>query len=150
MSVPFSRMFFDHESIEGAAMHVAEKMAFKDGVIEANDGLLVDGKLTNVTIKSVDGSPIYISALARLVDCNIEAADLLVEGSFSGNIIATGKAEFGSGCVVIGKLRRGAEVYVHRLADLDDLKVTSERSAAKDSTSSSVHDISSYQAQAAA
>lgn len=150
MSTPFSRQFFSNDAIEGAAMHVAEKMAFKDGVIEANEGLLIDGKLNNVTIKSVDGSPIYISALAHLVDCNIEAADLLVEGQVSGAIVATGKAEFGSGCVVVGKLRRSGEVYVHRLADLDDLKVTTTRSEAKDQASSSVHSINAYQVQAAA
>jgi hypothetical protein len=118
--------FFDPTAIAKAKL-IPESLAFTGGSIDCSGGLLVDGNLTKVTLESKDGSPIYISALATLDDCVIHGRDVLIEGHFSGVINADGKTEFASGCVVVGVFNKAGEVYMHKLADVDDLAVKSKK-----------------------
>lgn len=118
---------FKSADIESSKSTVPETLVLRGGTVEAEKGLLIDGKLFNTTIDSKDGSPIYVSALAELDNCVINGKDVLIEGSFSGTINASGKTEFASGCVVVGIFNKGDEVYIHKLADLDDLKVSSKK-----------------------
>ncbi len=120
--------FFKSADIESSKSTVPETLVLRGGSVEAEKGLLIDGKLFGTTIDSKDGSPIYVSALAELHDCVINGADVMIEGHFSGTINATGKTEFASGCVAVGIFNKGDEVYIHKLADLDDLKVSSKKS----------------------
>jgi hypothetical protein len=118
--------FFEPTDIAKAKL-IPESLAFTGGAIDCSGGLLVDGNLTKVTLESKDGSPIYISALATLDDCIINGRDVLIEGHFSGVINADGKTEFASGCVVVGVFNKAGEVYMHKLADVDDLAVKSKK-----------------------
>lgn len=118
---------FKSADIESSKSTVPETLVLRGGTVEAEKGLLIDGKLYGTTIDSKDGSPIFISALAELRDCVINGADVLIEGHFEGTLNATGKTEFASGCVAIGIFNKGDEVYIHKLADLDDLKVSSKK-----------------------
>ena len=117
---------FKSAAIESSKSTVPETLVMRGGSVEAEKGLLIDGKLYGTTIDSKDGSPIFISALAELRDCVINGADVLIEGHFEGTLNATGKTEFAAGCVAIGIFNKGDEVYIHKLADLDDLKVSSK------------------------
>ncbi len=119
---------FKSADIEASKSTVPETLVLRGGSVEAVKGLLIDGKLYGTTIDSKDGSPIFVSALAELHDCVINGADVLIEGHFEGTLNATGKTEFGSGCVAIGIFNKGDEVYIHKLADLEDLKVSSKKS----------------------
>jgi cytoskeletal protein CcmA (bactofilin family) len=119
--------FFKTTDIESSKAHMHETIVFRGGSLEAKNGLLIDGKLYGTTIDSKDGSPIYVSALAELDDCVINGVDVLIEGSFSGTLNASGKTEFASGCVAVGVFNKGEEVYIHKLADLDDLKLSSKK-----------------------
>lgn len=118
---------FKSVEIEASKSTVPETLVLRGGTVEAEKGLLIDGKLYGTTIDSKDGSPIFISALAELHDCVINGADVLIEGHFEGTLNATGKTEFASGCVAVGIFNKGDEVYIHKLADLDDLKVSSKK-----------------------
>ena len=118
---------FKSAAIESSKSTVPETLVMRGGSVEAEKGLLIDGKLYGTTIDSKDGSPIFISALAELRDCVINGADVLIEGHFEGTLNATGKTEFAAGCVAIGIFNKGDEVYIHKLADLDDLKVSSKK-----------------------
>ena len=118
---------FKSADIESSKSTVPETLVLRGGTVEAEKGLLIDGKLYGATIDSKDGSPIFISALAELHDCVINGADVLIEGHFEGTLNATGKTEFAAGCVAIGIFNKGDEVYIHKLADLDDLKVSSKK-----------------------
>jgi hypothetical protein len=120
--------FFKPTDIENSKV-LPESLVFKGGSIDCSGGLLVDGQLTDVTLESKDGSPIYISALAILQQCVINGSDVLIEGHFSGTLNATGKVEFASGCVAVGVFNKGGEVFMHALSDLDDLKISSLNSA---------------------
>lgn len=120
-----ARKFFSNRDVEAAKTHIAELLNIKSGVLESKDGMLIDGRLTACEIKSTDDSPVCISALAVLDDCTIDGNDILIEGQFSGTINARGKVEFASGCVATGIFNKGGEVYVHPLADLDDLRIKS-------------------------
>lgn len=126
-----SYTFFKQADIEQSRSTVPETLVLKGGSVEAVKGLLVDGKLSNMTIDSKDGSHIIISALAVLEDCVINGTDVMIEGQFSGTINAAGKTEFASGCVAVGVFNKGGEVYIHKLADLDDLKVTTVKNLKK-------------------
>ena len=129
-----SYQFFNAAYMEKCKSNVPETLVLRGGAVEAEKGLLVDGKLHDTTIESKDGSPIYISALAELTNCVINGKDVLIEGVFSGTLNASGKTEFASGCVAVGVFNKGGEVYIHTLADLEDLKVTSVKSKAQDYT----------------
>lgn len=118
------KFFYDH-NVEAAKTHVAELLSIKSGVLDGRGGMLIDGRLSGCQIRSSDDSPICISALAVLDDRTIDGKDVLIEGQFSGTINARGKVEFASGCVATGIFNKGGEVYVHPLADLDDLRIKS-------------------------
>ena len=115
--------FFNTAALEKTETNLPESLKLKGGAIEAHGGLTVDAQLTGVTLDSKDGSTIYISALAKLEDCVINGKDVLIEGKFSGTLNATGQTEFASGCVAVGIFNKGDDVYIHKLADIDDLKV---------------------------
>lgn len=78
---------------------------------------VIDGTLSNATIISVDDSPIKISALAVLRDCKIECHDLLVEGSFTGEIMAKGSVEVGDSALLQGTMHVAGTLLVNQLAD---------------------------------
>jgi len=121
--IEIPRKFFSQQVVESAKTHLAEHLNIKGGELEARDGTLIDARLAGCVVKSVDDSPICVSALAMLSDCTIEGKDVLIEGQFSGTIVASGRVEFASGCIATGILNRGGEVYFHPLADLDDLRI---------------------------
>lgn len=123
-----SYQFFKPTDLESAKSLVPESLVFRGGVIECKGGILVDGELHDTTIESKDGTAIFISAMAKLYNCTISGVDILVEGIFDGTINGTGKIEFASGCVAVGVCNKGSEVYMHPLADLDDLRVKSMKS----------------------
>ena len=117
--------FFKPTDIEASKSLMPESLVFKGGTIDGKDSTLIDGKLSNTTITSVDNTPIYISSLAVLTECVINCHDLLIEGHFTGTINAKGKVELAAGCVVVGILNKADEVYMATLADVDDLQVRS-------------------------
>lgn len=117
--------FFKPADLEAAKSLVPESLVIRGGVIECKGGILVDGELHDTTIESKDGTAIYISAMAKLYSCTLKGTDILIEGTFDGVINGTGKIEFASGCVAVGVCNKGSEVYMHPLADLDDLRVKS-------------------------
>jgi hypothetical protein len=141
--------FFKPTDIENSKV-LPESLVFKGGSIDCSGGLLVDAQLTNVTLDSKDGSPIYVSALATLDDCVINGTDVLMQGHFSGTLNATGKVEFASGCVVVGIFNKGGEVYMHMLSDLDNLKISSMNSDKAKPALSSMDKLKSPYAIAAA
>lgn len=100
-----------------------EGLVLKGGTLEGKDGLLIDGTLTTVQIKSVDGSLIHISATAVLEDCNVEGENVLLEGTFSGVINAAGDCEIGPSASVIGVVNVGGDLFKSKFADVRDMNV---------------------------
>lgn len=87
------------------------------GTLRLKGGALIDGRLTKVTIISVDDSPIKVSALATLDTCVVNCKDIIVEGIFSGEIHAKGDVELGESCTVMGSISHSGGLMISGLAD---------------------------------
>lgn len=113
---------------------VPASLVIKGGVVEGQGGLLIDGKLTDTRIVSMDGSVIQISAQAVLVGCSIEGVDLLIEGDFDGSARITGNCEISASAKAVGKLEVAGDLFKSRYADAVDLKVVQFHTETQDAS----------------
>ena len=81
------------------------------GEVTGNEDLIVDGRVEGI-VSLVEGC-LTIGASAE-VEADLTAKDVLVMGHLLGNIVATGRVELRSGCVVEG------DVQANRLAVEDN------------------------------
>ena len=141
-----TRKFFKESQIRGALTQLPESVTLEGGVIHGKGGMTVDGTFNKTTFITDDESPMFFTSLSVLTDCVVHCNDALFEGQFTGTINCKGdkqnkdisKIEFGSGSVTIGVFNKDAEVSMHVLADLDDLKTkTAKRAETSESTSPS-------------
>lgn len=112
---------FDIDSDPAPSTSISKSTDAEGGTLRIKGGALIDGKLTKVTIISTDNSRVQLSVTAVLETCIIECQDLIIEGSFSGEINAKGDVELGSTCTVKGKLNHVGRVLINGLADAVDM-----------------------------
>jgi hypothetical protein len=94
------------------------------GLIRVKNGVLIDGRLKNVTIRNEGEKPVVISALAHLEACSIETSYFLNEGSFSGQVSVLFDAELTETSTTTGTLQYGRRfVLGGPLADAKDLRI---------------------------
>lgn len=121
-------LFTDAEIIAANSLF-PEHVTIKNATLAGAKGFLIDSKMADCHISTTDGSPVFISALAKLENCKVEAGDVLIEGYFSGSIAATGKVELGAGCTMAGTLTKGGAVFLHPEADFEELVIKSLKSS---------------------
>lgn len=121
-------LFTDAEIIAANSLF-PEHVTIKNATLAGAKGFLIDSKMVDCHISTTDGSPVFISALAKLENCKVEAGDVLIEGYFSGSIAATGKVELGAGCTMAGTLTKGGAVFLHPEADFEELVIKSLKSS---------------------
>jgi hypothetical protein len=138
-----ARKYFKESQMKEALTQLPESVTLEGGVIRGKGGMVVDGTFTKTTFISDDETPMYFTSLSSLTDCVVNCHDALFEGQFTGTINCKGdkknretsKIEFGSGSITVGVFNKDAEVFMHVLADLDDLKTkTAKRAETSEST----------------
>ena len=117
-------ILFKDDAFQSPNTMVSEHSEFEGASMKTKLVALIDGKLSKTTITSTDGSPIKISALAVLTDCIINCNDLLIEGSFTGQIIATGNVELGESALVQGEASIYGTFVCSPLADCVDMRLS--------------------------
>lgn len=122
-ATPNRNVLFTNEIFSAPKTMVSHATELDGGTLKIKQTGLIDGKLTDLVLVSSDDTPIKISALAVLENCKIECNDLLIEGSFTGEIKAKGNVEFGDSALVQGILHVGGTLLVNKLADAVDMKI---------------------------
>jgi Polymer-forming cytoskeletal len=122
---------FPDAKMDNPATKVSQTTDQEGGTMRIKGGALIDGQLNAVTIISTDGSPIKVSALAKLSKCVIECQDILIEGEFSGQITAKGDVEFGESGLIKGTVKHGGMLLIGCLTDYGDVKAEKLTSAEK-------------------
>lgn len=98
-------------------------LTFEGGTLRGNGGLLIDGKLENVSVTSEDGSAIVVSALADLDNCIINGHHVIVSGKFRGELNATGDLEITDSADILGLVNTGGRMLVSPLAVMEDVRI---------------------------
>lgn len=114
---------FTSNTFEEPQTLVSERTQLEAGTLKTSQTSLIDGRLTDVHIESSDDTPIKISALAILVNCTIHCKDLLIEGSFSGDIKAKGHVELGDSAQFQGTVSVAGQLLVSDMADAVDMRI---------------------------
>lgn len=117
-------MLFNQDIKDQCQHLIGRAMRCEGGTIHADNGILIDGHLTGVTIVSKSEIPVIVSALGRLDKCIVECQNFLNEGEFSGEAIVSGDVELGETSTTIGSLVLGGRLYANApFADAGDLKI---------------------------
>lgn len=116
-------VLFDQDVLKTAQTHVGESIVYEGGTLRVKGGAVIDGCLAKTTVISVDGSPIKVSALATLDSCIINCRDVIVEGSFSGEIVAQGDVELTDTSTLQGTITHKGRVMVGALSDTEYVKI---------------------------
>lgn len=99
--------------------------------MEPGQTIVIYGVLKKCSIKAPAGSLVAIAPSGRVIGCELDIHDLLVEGEIEANIIARGDVEFTSSAIAIGQCQRGGRLLLATLAKNDQMqhiviKATSE------------------------
>lgn len=116
-------VLFNQDILKDAQTHVSESIIYEGGTLRVKGGAVIDGCLSKTTVISVDGSPIKVSALATLDSCILNCFDVIVEGSFSGEINAQGDVELGDTSTMQGTITHKGRVMVAALSDTEYVKI---------------------------
>jgi cytoskeletal protein CcmA (bactofilin family) len=117
-------MLFSQDVKDQCRQLIDESFVLEGGTIRVKSGVLIDGKLTGVTIISESVAPVVVSALGRLDSCIVECVNFLNEGEFSGEAQVTGDVELGESSTSIGAIAFGGRFYAAApFADTADLKI---------------------------
>lgn len=101
----------------------SEGLSFEGGVLRGKGGLLIDGKLENVSVISEDGSPIVVSALANLNNCIIQGHHVVIGGKFRGELSADGDVEITDSASILGTINTGGRMLISPLAEMEDVRM---------------------------
>jgi cytoskeletal protein CcmA (bactofilin family) len=85
-------------AVENAPAHIGKTIVI-NGEVTGSEDLIVDGRIEGSVCLSE--SRLTIGPHAN-VAANLSAKDILILGQVRGNIVATGRVELRSGCVVEG------------------------------------------------
>ena len=100
------------------------RSVLEGGTLRIKNGVLIDGKLTNVTIMSMTDAPIIVSALGRLTGCKVECVNFINEGEFDGEVTACENVEIKASATTRGTIQCGGKFYTEgNLGDGDYLKI---------------------------
>jgi cytoskeletal protein CcmA (bactofilin family) len=103
---------------------IQQSLAFVGGTIYVKGGVQVDAQLKNVSIVAVDDNPVVLSVLGSMVDCAIDATDVLICGDFKGEIRAKGDCEIAPTAKARGLVLVRGHVLISPLAgDSDEIRV---------------------------
>lgn len=93
------------------------------GAVYARGGLQIDASMRNCRVVAQQQQPITLSVLGRMLSCQIEGHDVLIEGDFAGEIEAAGDVEITNTARVAGFIRHGGELIIGPLVDRRKLRV---------------------------
>jgi cytoskeletal protein CcmA (bactofilin family) len=111
-------------SIERPDEIIQETLAFVGGTIYVKGGVQIDAKLKNVSVVSLDGNPVVLSALGIMDNCAIDAMDVLICGDFTGEVRAKGDCEIAPTAKARGLvLVRGHALISPLAGDSDEIRV---------------------------
>lgn len=117
-------MIFAENIKEQSAQLIDEDFWLEGGTLRIKNGVLIDGKLTNVTIMSMTDAPIIVSALGRLTGCKVECVNFINEGEFDGEVTASENVEIKASATTRGTIQCGGKFYTEgNLGDGDYLKI---------------------------
>lgn len=101
-----------------------QSLVFVGGTVFVKGGLQIDATLKDVRVVAVDNKPIVLTALGTMQNCSIEGADVLVAGTFSGQVLARGDVEVTDTAEFSGSIRSSGVVVVNPLAgDADEITI---------------------------
>jgi cytoskeletal protein CcmA (bactofilin family) len=98
-------------------------LIFDGGAIYARGGIQIDARMRNCRVVSQQQHPVTVSALGRMLKCQIVGQDVLIEGDFTGEIEASGDIEITNSARVAGLIRYGGELVIGPLVDRRKLRV---------------------------
>jgi len=99
-------------------------LVFVGGTVFVKGGLQIDATLKDVRVVAADNKPIVLTALGTMQNCSIEGADVLVAGTFSGQVLARGDVEVTDTAEFSGSIRSSGVVVVNPLAgDADEITI---------------------------
>lgn len=119
------RVLFKHDELTACQSVITADTHIHGARYVTQNGLIVMGKITgNELLTVADDSFIVVAAGAEIEAGNIEARDLLIEGTLKDlTIFVTGRIEISASAVVSGTLVKGpnAELYISPAADVDHM-----------------------------
>lgn len=104
------------KSIESPEDVVQRNLAFSGGTLLVRNGAQIDAALDSVSVVATDGKPIVLSALGKMKNCHIEGNDVLVQGEFSGEILAMGDVEVCDSATFKGTISAAGHVLLSPMA----------------------------------
>jgi cytoskeletal protein CcmA (bactofilin family) len=93
------------------------------GTIYARGGIQIDASMRSCRVVAQKEHPIALSVLGRMLNCHIEGQDILIEGDFAGDIVASGDVEITNTARIAGFIRYGGELVIGPLVDRRKLRV---------------------------
>lgn len=101
-----------------------QSLVFVGGTVFVKGGLQIDATLKDVRVVAADNKPIVLTALGTMQGCSIEGADVLIAGTFSGQVLARGDVEVTDTAEFSGSIRSSGIVVVNPLAgDADEITI---------------------------
>ena len=97
-----------HRAIELPSEILQASLTFHHGKVYCQGSMQIDARMRHCHIYASKHEPIVVSALAKMLACQVHGHDVVIEGDFAGEIFASGDVEVTASARIAGLIQCNA------------------------------------------
>ena len=106
-----------HLAIELPSEILQASLTFHHGKVYCQGSMQIDARMRHCHIYASKHEPIVVSALAKMLACQVHGHDVVIEGDFAGEIFASGDVEVTASARIAGLIQCNGKVVISPLVD---------------------------------